>query len=474
VRRIAASTPAWAQALNAFQDATPCDGAAARARLTRIRRLAEDLGGDPWDVTPADIAAWLEKLDASVEAHKKYRHAARAFYRWGMACGYVDANPVTTPPRSGYTADAKWADALTQFSKSQRGAGMSADTIDIRVGHARRFARETRLEPWVVTAAEYSEWVASLSVATNTRAKIRDSLRAFYRWAHKAGRIDVDPTSEPSRRAMTPDTPEKWEDEIKPWRSYLRSGGHPEATVRLRLIQLRRFARDHESLDPWAVTLDDIIDWMAGQRWASETRRAYRSAIRSFYRWALDTGRTDEDPTERLPAIRMAKPQPRPALDEEYQRALRQADDAERLALRLAGELGMRCAEVAQVHARDVRESDSGWTLLVHGKGSKERTLPLPEHLVNALRTREGYVFPGDFDGHISPTWLSARISRLLPAGVTMHALRHRFATKAYNIDRDVFTVQQLLGHASPATTQRYVQVNDTAKRRLVDLVAQG
>lgn len=49
-----------------------------------------------------------------------------------------------------------------------------------------------------------------------------------------------------------------------------------------------------------------------------------------------------------------------------------------------------------------------------------------------------------------------------------MHALRHRFATRVYNVDRDVFAVQILLGHSSPATTQRYVQINDTALRRLV------
>lgn len=63
-------------------------------------------------------------------------------------------------------------------------------------------------------------------------------------------------------------------------------------------------------------------------------------------------------------------------------------------------------------------------------------------------------------------------VSTLLPSGVTIRALRHRFATQAYSIDRDVFTVQQLLGHACPATTQRYVQVSDSSMRRLVDAVA--
>jgi len=50
-----------------------------------------------------------------------------------------------------------------------------------------------------------------------------------------------------------------------------------------------------------------------------------------------------------------------------------------------------------------------------------------------------------------------------------MHALRHAFATRTYNVNRDVFAVQQLLGHSSAATTQRYVQVSDDSLRALVE-----
>ena len=57
-------------------------------------------------------------------------------------------------------------------------------------------------------------------------------------------------------------------------------------------------------------------------------------------------------------------------------------------------------------------------------------------------------------------------------SGYTMHAARHRFATQAYGIDHDLFTVQDLLGHASPATTRAYVLTDDRARRRLVDAVA--
>lgn len=78
-------------------------------------------------------------------------------------------------------------------------------------------------------------------------------------------------------------------------------------------------------------------------------------------------------------------------------------------------------------------------------------------------------MFPGKVDGHVSAHTMGTLVSRLLPEGVTMHALRHRFATTTYHVDRDVFSVQKLLGHASPQTTQGYVAVNDSNLRRLVE-----
>ena len=53
-----------------------------------------------------------------------------------------------------------------------------------------------------------------------------------------------------------------------------------------------------------------------------------------------------------------------------------------------------------------------------------------------------------------------------------MHALRHRFATRAYELDHDVFAVQRLLGHARPETTQRYVATTEDRLRSTVDRLA--
>ena len=470
-RHATGTTPAWATALEEYAGAHPdTAGAAARARATRLRRLAVDLGGDPATTGHDQVRAWLDGLDCSPEARRKYRHAARAFFGWAQQAGLRADNPVLAPVRA--SVDERWRDALGQFARAQQGAGIADATISIRVGQMRRFARETRLAPWEPTHDDIAAWVATVDAADGTRRKLRDSLRAFYRWAHARGRVDSDPTAEPARRATTPHVPEPWQEPIRSWRSWLRSAGHPETTVHLRLTQIRHLARDHASRDPFTLTLDDLIEWLAGKRWGAETRKSHRSALRSFYGWAAGAGRIVADPSERLPAVRMAQPQPRPAMEEDYRAALRAADVSDRLAVRLAAELGLRCAEVARVHSRDIRSTAGVWTLLVHGKGQKQRTLPLPESLANLIRSHDGYAFPGNDNGHVSPVWLSRRVSRLLPEGVTMHALRHRFATMAYNIDRDVFSVQRLLGHSSPATTQRYVLVNDDALRRLVDQVA--
>lgn len=60
-----------------------------------------------------------------------------------------------------------------------------------------------------------------------------------------------------------------------------------------------------------------------------------------------------------------------------------------------------------------------------------------------------------------------------MPAGVSMHKLRHRFATRAYAVDTDLLNVQALLGHASTGTTRRYVALPKAGLRRTV-LTAAG
>jgi integrase len=110
--------------------------------------------------------------------------------------------------------------------------------------------------------------------------------------------------------------------------------------------------------------------------------------------------------------------------------------------------------------------------LTFQGKGKKFRNLPVSEDLASELKARgHGHVFPGRSEHPMSPDYLAYLVNPLLPRGVTLHKLRHRFATKAYAVEHDLLTVQRLLGHSSPATTERYVMVGTTDMRNTVNAV---
>lgn len=383
----------------------------------------------------------------------------------------------TQPHDSAQTAARKWSDALELFAAHQRHRNLSPGTIAKRVEHVKHFASATTLGPWAVQYDDVVHWLDARRTAgwsENTLRVHRSSLAAFYRWAVIARHTTTNPTQELRRRAEYQAPPDAWVEPLEDYTRYLLGVGRTRTTAETRANAMRRFARENPGLGPWEVRFDDLVSWLGGKRWATETRKLHRDAMRSFYKWAEDSGRCAPNPATKIPPIKGKAPAPRPATDEAYQRALALADSRERLALRLAAELGLRRGEVVQVHSSDLLRDGDDWSLVVHGKGAKDRIIPLPFSIANSLRVLpEGYAFPS-VNGHMTAAWMGRIISRLLPPGVSMHALRHRFATRAYEIDSDVLTVQQLLGHASPATTQRYVLVADQTKRRLMDHLARA
>ena len=267
-----------------------------------------------------------------------------------------------------------------------------------------------------------------------------------------------------------------WQHAKNDYTDDLRAAGRPATTIRLRRQHITQLARAVAAEDPWLVTARDLLDWFARETWARETRHSVRSSVRSFYTWAVDDGRLEQSPADRLPAVSRRPPRPRPTPDDVYREALAAVDDRERLALRLSAELGLRRGEVVLVHASDLLRGHDGWSLIVHGKGDRERVLPITDDLAREVLERcgGGYAFPGQVDGHLSPLWMGQVISKALPPGWSMHSLRHRFATRAYAVDRDLVTVQELLGHGSPETTRRYILTDHDRLRRTVEALGPG
>ena len=217
-------------------------------------------------------------------------------------------------------------------------------------------------------------------------------------------------------------------------------------------------------------------------------------AIKTFYRWAVSAERLPADPSlllgrpkvvSRLPTV--LRPDEAQVLAEappvggegdplEHAVALR-----DRAALELLYGSGLRVGEVASltVDRIDVRRG----RVLVLGKGSKERDVPISEYAADAVRdyleagrpqmASEGsrQLFFNRRGKPFSERDIRSMVERygatLLPGRrVTPHTLRHSFATHLLEGGADIRTVQELLGHASVATTQRYTHVS---RRRLFD-----
>lgn len=260
-------------------------------------------------------------------------------------------------------------------------------------------------------------------------------------------------------------TPPVWTSELEHFVGWLRAARRPDSTVYLRTYHLRRFAV-RSGLEPYRVGLDDLVSHLGTRGWGGNTQRSVRSSLRAFYSWAHVTGRMQHNPAALLPTVKAPAGRPRPASERVVKAGLALNDDRVRLMIQLGAHAGLRCCEIAVVHTADVRRDLVGYTLIAHGKGDKLRDVPLTDALARELLdASEGYVFPGAIDGHLSAGYVSKLISRALPEGVTAHMLRHRFGSVAFAAERDIRAVQELLGHASVATTQIYTEVPNAALR---------
>lgn len=258
-----------------------------------------------------------------------------------------------------------------------------------------------------------------------------------------------------------------WLDPLSSYLDYLRSGRKSDGTIYQHSYQLRRFAHATR-LGPWPVTFEQMTRYMAAlDGLGPSARRSARQALRGFYTWAELVHGWD-NPTRHLPPIKAPRGVARPAPEHSVRVGLNTHDERTRLMIQLAVGAGLRCREICQVQTGDVMRDLVGWSLVVHGKGDKQRQVPMSDALAHAIQQRPaGFLFPGQIAGHLSASRVSELISEALPPGVTAHQLRHRYGTRAYNLGgKDLRAVQELLGHAYSTTTEIYVGVEGDAIRR--------
>ncbi len=208
------------------------------------------------------------------------------------------------------------------------------------------------------------------------------------------------------------------------------------------------------------------------------------STIRAFYAWCFETGRVKENPASGLRNPKQGRKLPA-FLTEGESEALLQLPEAVdfasarlRALLELLYASGLRVSELVGLDLQDVLFGER--TLRVLGKGNKERIVPFHAVAETALRIYLRYrsalvaekgtaggpaIFLNQRGGRLTPTSVRTFLDRALDEAavrskVSPHALRHSFATHLLNAGMDLRAIQELLGHASLSTTQRYTHLS--------------
>ncbi len=267
---------------------------------------------------------------------------------------------------------------------------------------------------------------------------------------------------------------------------------YSERTVRSYEADLRQFVEflvDYlgvEELDSSVFESSDavkaFVSKLHGEVKSSSISRKL-SALRMFYRFHVRRGNLEKNPVSsiRSPSVRKKIPSFL-SLDEiESLLTVTGGDDfasaRDRAILELLYSSGLRVSELVSLKVRDV--IDGAGVLRVLGKGKKERLVPVGnkaleaiERYLNSRRARFGGPIERDAILFVNRNGEGITVrsvhriirKRALEAGiskrVTPHVLRHTFATHMLGAGADLRAIQEMLGHASLSTTQRYTQVD--------------
>jgi integrase/recombinase XerC len=245
------------------------------------------------------------------------------------------------------------------------------------------------------------------------------------------------------------------------------------------------------------LAVRSYLAYLHRARLANRSLARHLSTLRSFFRWACREGHLEKNPAKGLPSPRVPKTLPRAMTLPDTERLLA-ADEGEngetfvpereRALFELLYATGLRVSEAAGLDLEDVDFASR--LARVTGKGSRERIVPFGEAAGDALRaylpSRAAlrHRAAGKDEDGAEPLFVNARGGRLtprsmarllkgrlraagLPAEISPHALRHTFATHLLQAGADLRAIQELLGHASLSTTQKYTHL-DAARLREV------
>lgn len=231
------------------------------------------------------------------------------------------------------------------------------------------------------------------------------------------------------------------------------------------------------------VSTEDVrayLHWLdrKGEKASSLARKL--ACLRSFYRFLVREGASQQNPAEDIRSPKLPKPLPRVLTKDDANALMEFPVGQSPLSLRDRALLetlystGARVSEAVGINLGDLNQGEG----LVHlrGKGRKERVVPIGDVAIQAIREYRDSLKPSAISHPPSaPIFLNHRGGRLttrsvarivsrysscLAGGaVSPHALRHSYATHLLDEGADLRSIQEMLGHASLSTTQKYTHL---------------
>jgi len=282
--------------------------------------------------------------------------------------------------------------------------------------------------------------------------------------------------------------PTTTQDVLAAYAAHLRAERHASPhTIRGYLTDLRQFFAFAGA--PGAVRPDAIRHWLRSLDGTAERTSIARklAAVRGLFRFLADQKRLAADPTLGIATPKTLRKLPAHLTLDDVDRLLATprgdtlAGLRGRALLEVLYSSGLRVSELVGLDWEQVDENAG--LLRVLGKGRKERVVPVGRPALRALAAYRARAAEAGLAVARGPVFLNARGGRLTSRSVarlmeryvlasgtatkaTPHALRHTFATHLLGAGADLRAIQELLGHASLSTTQRYTHVD---LRRLMD-----
>lgn len=234
--------------------------------------------------------------------------------------------------------------------------------------------------------------------------------------------------------------------------------GFSRQTIRRRRWSLRSWTAYVAAQGVTIATADvGHVEGFIGRLEAPESRKAARSDLRQFYRWAIERGHLTANPVDKLPAPRVPERSASPVAVDDVRRLIASCRPRARLAVMLAAMAGLRVSEIAHLRAEDAR-IESRTIIVREGKGGSDGDVPMAAELAAELASwpRTGLLLGGS----------GTSISRLIRANMRRlgidgrpHDLRHSFLTEvARKTNGNLLLTSKLGRHKRPGTTVRYVR----------------